>query len=148
MARLRRPRRVKNPISVKTKVAKRNGVCTGCGSHFFKGDEVTYVRTKIRRYHPRCTPPDADKPPITHGAPVASAPVLPKTPQEAVNAAMLALENAMVVKAKTSGITDEMEKAFTRYQKLKAMAMRPGSDQEGKTALRLSLIDLIKIVLG
>lgn len=148
MARLRRPRRVKNPISVKVKPAKRNGICTGCGSYFYKGDEVTYVRTKIRRYHGRCVPPNADQPPTTYGAPAATAPVLPKTPQEAINAAMLALENAMVVKAKTNGITDEMEKQFTRYQKLKAMAMRPGSTQEGQTALRLAVIDLIKIILA
>src|SRR5690606_8223500 len=122
------------------KPAPRPGTCNGCGARFNKGDDITYVRTRPRRYHTAtCVPQHV-------GKPDAAAVPRPSNPIEAAHAAMLALEDALVMKAKTGGITPEIERAFEKYQKLKAMALRPGTDQEGKTALRLSMVELIKMV--
>lgn len=62
---------------------------------------------------------------------------------------MVALENALVVRAKKDGITPEMDKAFQRYQKLKALALNAGAfDNEAKSALRLSFTEIIKLVFA
>jgi hypothetical protein len=60
---------------------------------------------------------------------------------------MMALENALVVTAKRAAvITPEMEKAFDRYNKLKAMFLRPGSDNEGQMAAKLAVVEVVKAV--
>jgi hypothetical protein len=73
---------------------------------------------------------------------------LPTTPGEAAMSALVQLENAMVLRAKSMPITPEMEKAFERYTKLKGMALRPGSDNEGRMAMKHATIELVKIVFG
>ena len=138
---VRKPRQFKSTITVKAKPARRPGTCNGCGSRFEKGADITYVRHRIRRYHTStCVPANVGQAP-------SAVPVMPKNPLEATHAALLALENALVANAKVTGITPEIEKAFDRYQKLKSMALRPGSAQEGKTALRQSVLDIVKMVL-
>jgi hypothetical protein len=42
-------------------------------------------------------------------------------------------------------VTDEVEAKFKTYQNLKARALRPGTDAEGATALKLALIHCIKL---
>lgn len=66
--------------------------------------------------------------------------------QEAAFAAMLGLENALIARAKEGGVSAEMEKAFVRYNKLKELALRPGTIPEGKVALRLAIVELVKVV--
>jgi hypothetical protein len=56
------------------------------------------------------------------------------------------LENALVTKARECGITSDMERAFVRYQKIKALALRPTTDGEAQTALRTAVIELVKLV--
>lgn len=137
---VRKPRQFKSTVTVKAKLARRSGTCNGCGSRFEKGEDITYVRHRIRRFHTAtCVPANA-------GAAPSATPTVPKNPIEAAHAAMLALENALVSKAKAVGITPEIEKSFDRYQKLKSMALRPGSEQEGKTALRQAIVDIVKMV--
>jgi len=146
--RRRRVRTPKSDIRVKVKPAKRPGTCTGCHDRFYSGDEITYVTRRIRRYHAHCVPADVHV--STPGAAPRPAPApLPSTPAEAASVAMLALENALVVRARKEGITPEMEKAFVRYQKLKALALNAGAaDNEAKSALRLSFIDIVKLVFA
>lgn len=59
--------------------------------------------------------------------------------------AMNALENAIIARATEVGITADVTKAFTRYQKIKALALGAKTDGEARAALRASLIDLIKL---
>jgi hypothetical protein len=137
---VRKTRQFKSTITVKAKPARRPGTCNGCGSRFEKGADITYVRHRIRRYHTStCVPANVGQAP-------SAVPVMPKNPLEAAHAAMLAMENALVAKAKQFGITPEIEKAFDHYQKLKSVALRPGSDQEGKQALKLAIIAVVKMV--
>ena len=149
-----RRRRVRTPkpsIKVKVKPARRPGKCTACNSRFYKGDEITYVTHRVRRFHSYCVPANIHVEATTPGAapPRPAPPPLPSTPAEAAAAAMVALENALVVRAKKDGITPEMDKAFQRYQKLKALALNAGAfDNEAKSALRLSFTEIIKLVFA
>jgi hypothetical protein len=60
--------------------------------------------------------------------------------------ALAKLEDALVARATESGITPEAAAAFEKYQKLKALALQPGTTHEGRTALRLATIELVKLV--
>lgn len=60
--------------------------------------------------------------------------------------AMVALETALVSKARESGITDPMRKEFARYQKVKALALGGMTDGETRAAVRLALLELVKLV--
>lgn len=72
-------------------------------------------------------------------------------------AALLALENALVIKAKERGITDDMRTAFVVYQKVKAKVLTPpdptasaaerdGAVVEANSALKLSLRKLLDML--
>jgi hypothetical protein len=148
-----RTKKIRNPIRVKERVAKKGGRCAACRSRYEKGDEITVVNIRRRTYHRHgCVPMNVGVMPTAGPMAVAN------TPEAVVKAlasnwsvgeaklvAIMALENAMVVVAKNTPVTTpEMEKSFDRFMKVKAMALRPGSDQEGKQATRLSLIEIIK----
>jgi len=142
---------------VKTKVTKKGGRCSACRGRYEVGDTVTIVKTKRRVYHSAtCVPANAGQVPVAGGAAV-----IANTPDAVVKAlssrwtvgeakmvAILALENSLVVVAQNrpGGITPEMEKSFDRYNKLKGMAMRPGSDNEGNMAVRLAILEVVKTV--
>jgi hypothetical protein len=102
------------------------------------------VRTRIRRYHDDCLP--------ANWAAVggAAGPVvipLPTNPADAKFKAMEAMENALVVVAKTSGITPEMEKEFKRYQAFKAHALRPNNNEhESIQGFRMAMVTLVKLI--
>lgn len=66
--------------------------------------------------------------------------------QEATFYAMEAMENALVAKAKKRGITQEMERSFVKYNKIKALALRGSTAGEVGVAIRMSFIELIKLV--
>ena len=73
--------------------------------------------------------------------------------EDAALYAMNALEGALVAKATESGISDEMEKQFAFYQKVKARALHTATggqlgsaESEVRQALRLSLITLVKLI--
>lgn len=59
--------------------------------------------------------------------------------------ALIALEEAVKDRAEKH-LTQDMETAWAKYNKLKAMALQPGSSQEGKTALRMAIHKLIDLV--
>jgi DNA-binding GntR family transcriptional regulator len=67
-------------------------------------------------------------------------------PEEAVAQALLALEAAMASRAIHQGITPESDAAFQRYQKIKARAIRPTGTGEDRVALRMALLELIKML--
>lgn len=145
-----RKRKVRNPITVRQRVTKKGGRCAGCRQRYEIGDNVTVVKVKRRVFHTAsCVPPNIDQIGTIIGQQNTGAPVtMPKTHGEAAMDAMVRLENALVLRAKAVGITDEMEKIFDRYQKLKGMALRPGSDNEGRMAMVQSLIALVKLVFA
>ena len=65
--------------------------------------------------------------------------------EDAALFAMNAMENALVIRATKRGITQEMDKAFIRYNKIKSLFIGGKTDGEVSAALRASLIDLIKL---
>lgn len=139
----RRTRKVRPAIVVKEKPASRDARCTACRMKIVKGEPATYVRVRTRRFHKGCTPANIGAPPTASGAP-AGPPLMPTDPAEAAGFALLALENALGRKAQRVGITDAMDKAFQKYNKIKELALRPGTNEEGQTALRMALIEIIK----
>jgi hypothetical protein len=142
--RRRRVRTPKSDVRVKTKPAKRRAKCTACQGHIYPGDTATYVTRRTKRYHEHCTPANIGSDP-TGARP--GPPPLPKTPAEAIQVALVAFDNAIVLRAQKQGITPEMEKAFQRYTKLKALAFdRGAADNEAAVALRMALTDAIKLV--
>ena len=72
--------------------------------------------------------------------------------EDAVLYAMTVLESALVVKAramldpKTKKVPPDMEKSFARYQKTKELVLRPGTPAEGKVALRMAVLELVRLV--
>lgn len=69
------------------------------------------------------------------------------TAEEASFAAMLGLENALVARVREDGgATPEQERGFVRYSKIKELALRPGTGPEGRTALRMAILELVKII--
>ena len=62
--------------------------------------------------------------------------------------ALAKLEEALVMKLQESGrITPEQEAGFTKYQKVKNLAIHPNTPaNEAATALRLAAVEAIKLV--
>lgn len=69
--------------------------------------------------------------------------------EEAMLASILGFEHALVARVREmpKGPTQEMEKAFATYSKLKELFLRPGTAAEGRTALRMGLTVLLKLVI-
>jgi hypothetical protein len=132
-------RKMRPNITVKVKPSPHDSKCTACVGAIPKGETATYVRTRIRRYHMTCVPTNVY---VTGSAPSA----LPTDPMEAALTALIGLENAIVVKAKKIGITDELEQKFTRYQKMKVLALRPGTPGEERAAFRMAILEIVKLV--
>lgn len=66
---------------------------------------------------------------------------------EAAFAAMLGLENALVARVREMGSsTPSMDAGFVKYSKIKELALRPGTGPEGKVALRMAILELVKLV--
>jgi len=63
-------------------------------------------------------------------------------------AALATLEDALVAKADESGVNQDLERHFERYQKIKALALHPATgDNERKAALRQALCEAIRMVV-
>jgi len=140
----RRPRtkKIRSPIRIKPRIAKQGGKCDGCKMRFSPGEEITYVIVRKRKFHTHsCVPANVGQ---LQAAP--PGPTLPRSPGEARLQALASLENALVVIAKTEGITPEMEKAFDRFNKLKSVGLRPGSANEGRMGFREATIALVRVV--
>lgn len=83
------------------------------------------------------------------GDPTTVSPTMNAT--EAAFAAMLGLENALIARVREDWmppkqVPPEIDRAFLKYNKIKERALRPGTDSEGRVAIRMSLIELVKAV--
>lgn len=149
-----RAKKIRPIVRVKEKVLAKPGKCSACRGRFAPGETVVIVSIKRKVYHKAtCVPANAGALPTAAGGPLVNTPTAVVgalsanwSVGEAKLVAIMAMENAMVAIAKSKGaaITDEMEKAFDRFMKLKAMALRPGSDNEGDQAVKQSLITILK----
>lgn len=159
----RKPKKIRTRIRVRERVAKTTvkGKCTACKGHFKVGDKMTVEIIKQRKFHTdTCVPADIGRMPGGNTIQVSATPeavVKALTTNwslgEAKMVGMLALENALVVVAKTGKITPELEKSFERYNKFKAMGVHiPTLGQTGTTeaekgqAVRLAIIELVKAI--
>lgn len=69
--------------------------------------------------------------------------------KEAKLAAMLTLENTMAAKAREDARFQrdpEANRSFLKYQKIKELALRPGTGPEGDAALRMAVLELVRLV--
>lgn len=81
---------------------------------------------------------------------------IPPNPRDASLNALVAMEKALALKAKTIGKVNpvtkrmefppDMQKGFDLYQKAKALALRPGTEGEEAAALRVALLTIVKLV--
>jgi hypothetical protein len=78
------------------------------------------------------------------GDPTTVSPTMNAT--EAAFAAMLGLENALIARAREGNVTAEIERGFAKYQKIKELSLRPGTASEGKVALKMALLELVRLV--
>ncbi len=154
----RTPRRkkIRNPIRIKERVAKKGGRCSACRGRYEKGDEVTVVNIRRRTFHRHgCVPLNVGQMPTAGGgvqvgstpADVIAAMRSNWTVGEAKLVAIQAMENAMVVIAKNNAIVEkdvDPNKAFDKYKKYKTVFLRPGSDNEGRQGARLAIIEVVK----
>jgi len=141
-----RSKKIRSPIRVKPRVAKMGGKCDGCKTRFAAGENITYVITKKRKYHTgSCVPPNVGQ---MLQATQQAAPVLPRTSMEAKLAALQSLENALAVLAKEKNYPPELDKAFDRYKKLKALGMHTTSKNtpEGEAGLKEATIALVRAI--
>lgn len=155
-----RKKKIRSPIRVKERIASKGGRCAGCRARYEKGDEVTSVLIRRRVYHRKtCVPANVG---VLPSSGVVGGPVMVTATQvaqafsinwslgEAKMVGLLGLENALAVAMKTGAIkyTEEIDNAFNKYNKIKGSAMRPGSDQEGKTAMMQAATRLIQLVFN
>lgn len=66
---------------------------------------------------------------------------------DALFAALVVLENALVAKAKERGLTEEMRGEYLIYKKCLALALAPGTPGEGRNALAMAIKKILNIVL-
>jgi len=157
----KRTRKIRPPIRVKDRVAKRGGKCHSCRVRYEKGDTVTVVTVKRRTYHSGCVPANASSVvPGTVGAggvvtanPIGTTPeaVVESfsdrwTPGEAKLVALAALENTLVVIGRKLNFPKEFEDAYTKYMKLKGHCLRPSNSNENRQAFLVAVRKLVDTV--
>jgi hypothetical protein len=143
-----RTKKIRSPIKVKERIATKGGRCAGCRGRYEKGDEVTAVIVKRRTYHrSTCVPANAGQM-ATPGVPGPAQPPASVTPGEAKLRALMELESCLKVLSRTMVVTDELDKTWQRYNKVKGHALRPSNDQEGKQGMLLAIQALVKLVFG
>lgn len=161
----------RNPITQSNTVARKRGKCRACGQYFMAGDGIAVLRLKkryrtmpcghtipgTRRFHTQCLPGDwnaamgfdpstvsTPPPSATHQVPP---PPKPPTPEDAAMHALLAIENAVKIRARGNpAYVAEIEKLFKTYQGLKARALRPGTPEEGITAMKIAMKKALDLV--
>lgn len=113
----------------------------------------------IKKYHVACLPTDwnaamgfdptktytsAPPPSAAHKVPP---PPKPLTPEDAAMNALLAIETAVKTRARGNpAYIAEVEKLFKTYQGLKARALRPGTPEEGLTAMKIAMKKALDLV--
>lgn len=82
-------------------------------------------------------------------APVSSAPLKPAvkaTLEGLILQALVALE-AVILEAAGKQLTPEMESAWTKYEKLKTLALNPSTKGEERAAMKQALIHAVKLAV-
>ena len=130
--------------------SKYTSACRKCGRMTVPGDRVGWEPGQKGVWCEGCTPTASrGRPKAVYTGETGS----PKANGEASHngngyapyfKALLALEEAVIESACTT-MTPELAAGWEKVQKLKALALAPGTEQEGRTALKLALIQAIKL---
>lgn len=160
--RKQRTKKIRSPIRVKERIAKKGGRCAACKGRYEPGAEVTVVNIRRRTYHRlTCVPANAGQLPTTGGTSIVSSTQVAQaisinwTAGEAALVALVALENVLTVRIKKGlvEITPELDKAWERFNKFKGSMMHVptggqvgNTEQEKKQAMRLAFLDIVKMV--
>lgn len=160
----RRTKKIRSPIKVKERIAKKGGRCAACKGRYEAGAQVTVVNIRRRTYHTAsCVPANVGQMPTTAvgGSPLTSSTAVAQAMSinwsagEAALVALVALENVLTVRIKRGlvEVTPEMEKAWERFNKFKGAVMHVptggqigNTEQEKKQAMRLAFLDIVKLV--
>ncbi len=78
--------------------------------------------------------------------PAQSKPVIPVKPTVmALTLAALAAMETLIIENALKGITKEAEQAWEKYQKVKSLALNPGTKGEEQNALKQALLLAVKL---
>ena len=114
---------------MKTGKVSRPCTCASCKQPINAGDRVRFTQAM----HLHCSQGSFNA--------VPPAPTLEFTRLKALDA----LEEAIQAAAHVHGVSDELEKEWERYEKLKGLGLRAGSSNEERLALRNALLGLVKM---
>ena len=118
--------------------SKYESYCKGCRAHLSVGDTVGWQPGEKGVWCASCTPTAVKDTPARASAKQDYA--------EPWIGALAALEEAIVAQAaRIPARAVEMERAWSKYQKLKALALAPGTAAEGKLALRQAILEAVKL---
>ena len=125
--------------------SKYTSSCRVCRTMTVPGDRVGWEPGQKGVWCERCTPTASrGRPPARNGNGEASPPAHTGKGYAPYFKALLALEEAVISSACTT-MTPELSAGWDKVQKLKALALAPGTEHEGRTALKLALIAAIKL---
>lgn len=133
-----------------------NGVCKKCDAPIFIGDPIGWQPGEKGVWCLRCVPDHVKAPPKTQ-KPDTTDPhwkksiKMPKVDSGSTTTFLKALgllEDALIERAMEPSfkMTDDLEKQWARYNKIKALALQPGTTAEGRVALKTALVKVIDLV--
>lgn len=164
-----------SPVTAKQTLVVKKKKCKACGGDIAPGAYGLKVRLKkpyrtpcvtcnhkrvgVKWFHTdvACAPVDIEQvmgyvagtaPSAVPSPKTVALPPKPPSAGEAALAALASMEHALMLRAAQfpGDVTPKLEALFKTYQGIKSRALRPGTDAEGETALKLALkraVDLI-----
>ena len=125
--------------------SKYDGKCKACWHAYVIGDPIEWDPQTRKSYHPACAPQSTSSQQARSVRPAAAPTALIQrdNAQDAALEVLAALEKAIILRADQL-LTADMAKGWDRLQKAKALALSPGTDGEGRAALRLALLEAVK----
>jgi len=163
------------PVTTRQQPARKRGRCAACRSFFEQGEIISVLKLKKRfrllscghtltgtkKFHSACVPPDPVlamgydpakagayvPPPPPSAAHNVAPPAKPVTADDAALAALVAIETAIKAACRNNPAhVAEIAKLFKTYQGLKARALRPGTPEEGVTAMKIAIKKALDLV--
>ena len=122
----------RNSASSRPKVATEPGTCILCDEFYGTGDSIRWRRFAVHD--------------ICHAAGAFMTLPAAESIETIRKRALATLESAIEDLASVNGVTDDVSAQFAKYEKIRDLGMRPGTDAEGRTAMVMALKRAIDMV--